>query len=206
MRPINLLPSEARERQNIRRRRMLIALGIVAYLGLLAVATVWWQGKVERAEDRVTEQQAVNESVRREAAALISARDLQDQYIGNVVVIESVLARDVAWGRLLNDFGRLIPETVWLGDFTGVSLADVAFSGVVGRVNVAGTGFEFPDVSAWLRAVDEDRFPGVIGTWVSTVTESEVGGIPVVNFDSSITLTDEALSNRAADRIPEVGG
>lgn len=205
MRPINLLPSEALERQNIRRRRMLMALGMVAYLGLLAVATVWWQGKVDTAQQNIDAQIAVNDNVRREAAALVSARDLQSQYVGNVVVIESLLANDVAWGRLLNDFGRLIPETVWLGDFTGLSIPETAVAGVVGRVNVAGTGFEFTDVSAWLRAVSEDRFPGVVGTWVSTVTEGDLGGVPIVNFNSSITLTEEALSNRVDDRVPEVG-
>ena len=65
---------------------------------------------------------------------------------------------------------------------------------------------DYPDVSAWLRALDSDRFPGTAGTWVSSVSNTLIGETTVVQFVSQSTLTRNALSNRAADRIPVVGG
>jgi hypothetical protein len=79
---------------------------------------------------------------------------------------------------------------------------------VVGRITVAGTGFEFVDVSAWLRALDEARFPGVIGSWVTNATEAQAAEeeASVISFSSTAGLSDAAISNRLQERIPEVSG
>ncbi len=76
--------------------------------------------------------------------------------------------------------------------------------GVVGQVGFSGIGFDFPEVSAWLRALDSEQFAGVTGTWVSTVSEGVVGQDDVVNFSSSAALTFNAVTNRAENLIPEV--
>jgi len=71
-------------------------------------------------------------------------------------------------------------------------------------VAFSGVGFDYPDVSAWLRALDSEQFAGVSGTWVSTVSEGFVGGDEVVTFTSTAVLTSAAVSNRADTLIPEV--
>jgi Tfp pilus assembly protein PilN len=208
MRPINLLPRQARGVAATRRKAVLgVFLGLL-YVAALAGLTFVWNGRVESAEDRLAEQQAVNQALRAEVAALSAADELRVEYDENALLTSAILSEDVAWGRLLNDFGRLIPERVWLDNFVGtVSTSEVP--GVVGRVTVSGSGFDFTDVAAWLRSLDEARFPGIAGTWVSNATATQgfdTGGGTIVTFSSSAGLTDAAVSNRLQERIPEVPG
>ncbi|MFH2072097.1 MAG: PilN domain-containing protein [Actinomycetota bacterium] len=206
MRPINLLPRADKGAATARRRTiMVILLGLVYVAGLAAV-TMLWNGKVDAAEQRLTDQQAVNRELQAEVAAYSAADELRVEYEENVALTASVLSVDVAWGRLLNDFGRLIPERVWLENFVGAASSEIP--GVVGRITVAGTGFEFVDVSAWLRALDEARFPGVIGSWVTNATEAQAAEeeVSVISFSSTAGLSDAAISNRLQERIPEVSG
>ncbi len=207
MRPINLVPQRARGAATARRLAVLAAIVGIAYLAGLAAVTMLWNGKVDAAEERLAVQQVVNESLQAEISALAAADVLRLEYEENALITAIVLSTDVAWGRLLNDFGRLIPERVWLENFVGTTTAG-SVTGVVGRITVSGTGFEFADVSAWLRSLDESRFPGVAGTWVTNASEAQGpdGESTLVNFSSTAGLTDAAVSNRVQDRVPEVSG
>jgi Tfp pilus assembly protein PilN len=204
MRPINLLPPEAHLRRTARRRILLGIFGVAAFVAALAMLTMWWSSRVDDAQARLDRQLEVNQELQAQVTSLATADELRLEYEENVLLTTAVLSSDVAWGRLLNDFGRLIPERVWLDSFTGTS--SVALPGVVGQLTVSGTGFSFPDVSAWLRSLDEERFPGIAGTWVTNASEG--GGFDegdsVVNFNSTAALTDSAISNRLDERIPEV--
>jgi len=207
VRPINLLPRHDRAAAAARRNAALAVLVGLLYLGGLAGLTMLWNGKVVAAEQRVAEQQAVNQRLQSEVASLAAADTLRAEYENNVLLTRAVLSGDVAWGRLLNDFGRLIPQRVWLDNFVGSVVAG-DIPGVVGRITVAGIGFEFTDVAAWLRSLDESRFPGVAGTWVTNATETQGldEGDTLVAFTSSAGLTQSAISNRIRTRVPEVPG
>ena len=202
MRAINLLPPEAFEKAKARRRWLLIGLLGVAYLVLLGALTVWWQGRVTEAEDKVTRQQDVNNQLRTQVAALAEAEVLQTEYDDNVALVGSILSKDVSWGRILNDLGRMLPDQTWIDSFVGATSTE---EGVVGAVQVTGFGLSYPDVSAVLRNFDSDRFPSVGGTWVSSLSRSEIGAADIVNFQSQTSLTSTAVSDRAAERIPAVG-
>lgn len=205
MRPINLLPPEAHRRRAARRRVFLAIFGVLAFVAALAMLTMWWGSRVEDAQAKVDRQQEVNRQLQAEVTALATADELRLEYEQNVMLTSLVLEQDVAWGRLLNDFGRLIPERVWLESFTGTSTVGVV-PGLVGQLTVSGTGFAFEDVSSWLRSLDEERFPGITGTWVTNASEAAGldEGDTVVNFSSTAALTDSAVSNRLQERIPEV--
>lgn len=202
MRPINLLPPESFEKARTRRRILQIALAALAYVVLLALVTIWWQGRVDRAEDDVVAQQEINAGLQAQVAALAEARELVVDYEANAALVATALANDVSWGRILNDLGRMIPERVWLNSFSGS--AQALGPGVQGSLQVSGTGFDFPDVSAWLRSLDSDRFPSVSGTWVTNAATAAIGEAEVVEFSSSTSLTDAALTDRLEERIPEV--
>jgi Tfp pilus assembly protein PilN len=204
MRPINLLPPEAVRRLAARRKvGFWVALGLL-YVAALVMGVMWWNTRVDATQEALEEQQAINAELDAEVNALVAADDLAAQYAEQVLLTSVVLAQDVAWGRLLNDFGRLIPERVWLDSFVGTSLPGTP--GLVGRVAVAGRGFDFRDVSAWLRSLDEEQFPGIAGTWVTNASESgsAVTGETLINFDSSTGLTEAAVSSRLEERIPVV--
>lgn len=202
MRPINLLPPEAFERAQARRRWALLALAGLAYVAVLGLLVVWWQGRVTSAQDDVAAQVDINSRLRTEIAALAEAEVIQTRYDDNVALVGSVLAKDVAWGRILNDLARMLPDQVWIDSFTGATSTE---EDLIGTVQVTGFGLSYPDVSALLRNFDSDRFPSVGGTWVSSVARSEVGAAEIVSFQSQTSLTRRALSDRLLERIPEVG-
>jgi Tfp pilus assembly protein PilN len=205
MRPINLLPPEAFRKLAARRKAgFYVVLGIL-YVAALVVGTLWWNSRVDSAQEALADQQSINSGLTAEVNTMATADDLASEYAEEVLLTSVVLAQDVAWGRLLNDFGRLIPERVWLDSFVGTSTAG-SIPGIVGRVSVAGSGFDFRDVSAWLRSLDDEQFPGLVGAWITSASElgSEETGESFVNFDSSTGLTDAAVSNRLEERIPLV--
>jgi Tfp pilus assembly protein PilN len=205
MRPINLLPPEAFQRQKSRQLLSRIAILGAAYLLLLVLLTILWSGRVGRAQDALDSQEVENAALQAQIVELQPVGVLVTQYEEDAALIESALAIDISWGRVLNDLGRVIPDRVWLDGFAGSASPDEE-TGAVGLMQTSGTGFDYPDVSSWLRALDSDRFPAVGGTWVGTVGDTMIGNALVVQFTSSSSLTQAAQSSRVNERIPEVGG
>lgn len=204
MRPINLLPPEAHRRAAARRKLLLfVGLG-VAYILLLALVALWWRTKVTDAAAELEAQQALNAELQAQIAQLEGARVLKAEYDGGVQMLEAALARDVAWGRLLNDLGRVIPDRVWLSSFSGQIAEESENEAVVGQISTNGTAFEYPDVASWLRTVDSDQFPALTGAWVSSASLGSIGEAEVVNFASIASLTRASLSDRLEERIPRV--
>lgn len=203
MRPINLLPPEVAQ-QRTRRRRVAIAIfGGIAYLLLLIVGMLYWDTKIATARDDLDAQTEINLSLEREVAALGDSAVMQTQYQAKADLVRSALAADIDWGIFLNDLARMVPPRVWVDTFNG-SVIPQTIPGVVGQVSFSGIGFDFPDVSAWLRALESDQFAGITGPWVTTVSQGLIGLENVVTFSSTAVLTTAAITDRAETLIPEV--
>lgn len=202
MRPINLLPQESLEKVKARQRIARLVVYGILYLIVLGIITFVWQGRVGNAERRVEDETAINQQLQSDVEALADARDLVARYDANVAIIDAALSAEVSWGRVLNDLARMLPDRVWLTTFSGT--AGETPEGSLGTVTVEGTAFDVPDVSAWLRSLDSDRFPSVDGTWVSGVNVGLIGEIEVVSFSSATSLTFNAASDRRSSRVPEV--
>jgi Tfp pilus assembly protein PilN len=203
VRPINLLPPEVAEQRGRRRRIGMAVFGAIAYVALLGVGVLYWDSKVSAAREEVDAQLEVNQTLEGDVVSLGDAGELRSQYQDKSDLVRTALATDVDWGILLNDLARLLPPRVWVETFSGTIVGETT-PGVLGQVAFSGVGFDFPDVSAWLRALDSDQFNGVTGTWVSTVSESNIGEAEVVTFNSTAVLTNAAATNRAETLIPEV--
>ena len=208
MRTINLIPQEGKRAGEGRQKLLLFAaLGLI-YILLLAVVTIWRQGAVDDAEAEFTQQLQTNEQLQLEVNSLAGAEELSVEFAGAVATLGAALINDVSWGRLVNDLGRLIPDRVWVTLYSGsVNRPDpTATEGFdrVGDLAFSGVAFTAPDVAAWLRVLDSDRYPGVVGTWATGLTDSSIGEADTINFGSTTNLTPEALSGRLFERIPEI--
>lgn len=203
MRPINLLPPEVAQQRNRRRRAGIAVFAAIAYVFLLAVGVLYWNGKVAAARDDVDAQLAINQALERDVAAYADTVDMRTEFDAKAELVRSALAVDIDWGILLNDLARLLPPRLWVETFAGTVVPETV-PGVIGQVTFSGVGFDFPDVSAWLRTLNSDQFAGITGPWVSTVTEGTIGDDNVVTFSSSAVLTGGAATDRAETLIPEV--
>jgi Tfp pilus assembly protein PilN len=181
----------------------MMALAGVAYIALLAMGVFVWNGKVDTARRDLDTQVSINQTLERQVVSLTDSGDLRAQFNEKADLIRSALATDVDWGIILNDLARLLPPRLWVENFSGTIVPETT-PGVVGQVAFSGVGFDFPDVSAWLRALDSEQFNGITGTWVSTISEGFIGESGVVTFTSTAVLTSAATTNRADELIPEV--
>lgn len=204
MRPINLLPPEAHLKEQARERVARLALIGMAYLAILFLLTLIWQGRASEAEQAAVDQLEINRQLEARVIEFEGIEAVVVEYDANVALMEAVLANDLSWGRILNDIARILPDSVWLESFLGTVDTDPA-SPEMGSIQVTGVGFDFPDVSAWLRSLDSDRFPAATGTWVTNVNEGTIGQAPIVNFVSQTSLTEAARSDRLESRIPRTG-
>ena len=203
MRPINLLPPEVAEERTRRRRAWLLVLAAIAYVLLLVAGVFLWNSRVSSARAEVEAQEQRNAGLQQEVASLADAAALQAEFQAKAALVQEALVNDVDWGIFLNDLSRLLPERTWVESFNG-SIVEGESTGIVGQVSFSGVGFDYPDVSDWLRALDTGGFSGVTGPWVSTASESSIGEQAVVSFSSTAMLTTGAVTDRAAELIPEV--
>ena len=207
MRTINLIPQEGKKQTEGRQRLLLwVALGLI-YVLLLGVVTVWRQGDVDDAEAEVRRERQANTELQAEINGLAPAEELSNEFAASVATLGGALANDVSWGQLINDLGRLIPDRVWITSYSGsVNRLDpnATVDLGIGELAFSGVAFDEPDVAAWLRVLDSDAYPGVVGTWATGITQSFIGEAETVNFGSTTSLTDEALSSRFFERIPEI--
>lgn len=205
MRAINLLPPEQAERSRASRRRLLLGFVLLAYIALLAAG--WWlfNQRAVAAEQEVADQQTINDSIQRQINQLDDARQLAITFDDRVAQLNAALEVDVEWGRLLNDIGRLIPDTVWLNSFTATASApDEEDDPRFGSVVMAGVAFDYPDAATWLLTLDAAEWPALGGAWVNNTASGQIGQSEVVTFSSAASITAGALSNRADQRTPEV--
>jgi len=203
MRPINLLPPEFGAQQTRRRRLAMVAFAVVAYVAVLGLGFFLWGGRVDNARRDLEAQNSIVQSLEREVVGLADSGQLAVAYETKAELVRQALGNDIDWGIIMNDLARLLPPRLWVSTFSGNVVAET-IPGVLGTVAFSGIGFNFPDVSAWLRALDSEQFAGVAGTWVSTVSQGVVGEDDVVNFTSTAALTSAAVTNRAENLIPEV--
>lgn len=203
MRPINLLPPEVARERSKRRRLALMVVAAVAYVAMLAVGVLIWNGRVDTAQRNLDTQLAVNQTLESQVLSMNASGELRDEFLDRAELVRVALATDIDWGILLNDLARLLPPRLWVDTFSGTVIPETT-PGVVAQVAFSGVGFDFPDVSSWLRALDSEQFNGITGTWVSTVSEGLIGENEVVTFTSTAVLTQAAVTGRADELIPEV--
>lgn len=203
MRPINLLPPEFGQRRLRRRRLVLLAFVFAGYIVLLGMGVLMWSGRVDNARRDVEAQNSIVQTLQRQVIGLADSGELAILFQEKADLVSTALSRDVDWGIIMNDLARLLPPRLWVETFSGTVVPET-IPGVIGQVAFSGIGFDFPDVSAWLRALDSEQFAGITGTWVSTLSQGVVGDEDVVTFASTAVLTRAAVTNRAANLIPEV--
>ena len=203
MRPINLLPPEVGQQKTRRRRMGLLAFAVAAYIGLLGLGMLIWNARVDDARRDLEAQNTIIQTLERQVTALSESEGLAIRYRNKSDLVRGALATDIDWGIILNDLARLLPPRLWVETFSG-SVIPETIPGVLGQVAFSGVGFDFPDVSSWLRTLDSEQFGGISGTWVSTMSQGVVGEEEVVTFSSTAVLTQSAVTNRADTLLPEV--
>lgn len=203
---INLLPNDRAARNKARRGWVGTAFAVIAFLAVLGLSFAWFKGQEVAAQDELDQQIAANQQLQAEIAALAPYAELARKYDEGAAMVRFALADEVAWGRLLGDFGRMISDKrVWMEGLSVQAIAPVEETpGVYGAVAMNGKGFDYPDVSSWLLTLDSQDWDAVTGSWAGTVNQETEEDASLVTWDLTTSITEGALSDRIDTIIPEV--
>ena len=203
---INLLPPEVGERQKLRRRTLsTIAIGVA----LLAIVGGFYFLQVVRlagVDEDIRAQEGTNAGLRGQIAELQDIAALEQEIAATRDLLSTLLQDRILWSGVMRDVSLVIPGEVWLdGLSAGVGAvageaAPVTTQGLVGQISFSGFAFDHRDVALWLSRLEDVR--GFINPWLSSSTKSELGTTTVVQFASSVDLSEEALARRAGRGSP----
>lgn len=204
---IDLLPLEIFRRRHTRR----VTVGVIAVslvvLSIIGVIYAFQSMRLNSLETDIAAQEAVNEELNGEISALDDVAQLQAEFETARGLVASLVSDRVLWSGILADIARVVPARAWLTGLTAgvqsngvspvstpaIASADgTATSGLVGQITFNGYAMTHRDVAEWLSRV-EDVF-GFANPWLSTSTKTEIGTQQVVQFTSSVDLTEEAVA------------
>lgn len=200
-RRINLLPPELAKK---RRGQQLSSTMAIAGVGLIAVFVMLYVVQVFRlgGERETLEREAQrNGQLRARVAALSDFDDLEDELRSKTELLEELTRNEVRWSVVLADVSLIIPSDVWLTSFTGNVSGATGDEGEVaeeegaepslGDVAMNGTTFSHGDVARWLTRLG--NVDGFISPYLSLSTRAQIGDTPVVNFNSTVQLSEKAF-------------
>ncbi len=195
-RRISLLPREVSIVRTQRRQAIGVAAAVFA---LFVVLMLLWAGRAAQVSDErdkalASEQQVAR--LREERARLGDTTAVEADLAQRQAQVRAVLADDVAWTRLFTEIATVIPNDVWLTNFTGQKAAP-------GSINVQANGFDQTSTARWLQRVGDLK--SLSGLWVPTSAKQGEGPAALVSFTSQANLTPQAVSDRArrfADGAP----
>ena len=208
---VNLLPPEIHEARRLKRTQAgLAAVVAVVLLGIGGVY-VLSQQRADAAQQDLTASQARTAALQAEQAEYAEVPRVLAQVESAELARETAMGTDVLWYRYLNDLALSYPAEVWLGNLTatvagpGVAAVPVAGSNPlatpgIGTVTFAGQALDHPDVASWLDVLAGT--PGLADPYFNNSQKSEVDGTEIVDFTSTVVVTEDALSHRYDRKAP----
>lgn len=196
-RRINLLPPDLAQKRRLRQIGAAIGAAGLALVAVLALVYIVQEVRLRGERGRLELQEDRNAEVRAQIAQLRDFGELQEQVEAKTQLLEDLAADEVRWSVVLADISLVIPADVWLTQFTAQLSGE---EGQVGGIQLAGTTFSHVDVATWLARLA--RVEGFTAPYLSLSTKSSLGSAEVVDFSSTVQLSEQALrrNQRGAQR------
>ena len=204
---VNLLPPEIVEAARFRRFQLAMVgagVGVVAIVAALAVSA---HSGVSHAQSELAASKATQANLQSQLAGLQSVQDVYNQKDAKKAMLQQAMSPEIRWSYYLNDLALKVPDHVWLTTVTAneaaagsagpAAAAAPAAPGAVagvGTVTFAGVAFSHDDVATWLDTLAKER--GYTNVYFTNSTKAKLGPRDIVDFSSSVTVTQAALSGR----------
>lgn len=216
LRRVDLLPERYVARR--RERRNLFVLTLATLVVVLLLLGYWFLlgAQIASAENDLAAIQARNSQLQAQIDELQHFNDLEQAIIAKRTALQTVMAGDIRWPGLLTELAMVVPGEVWLSSLqasagategastvgTESSPVDIAQLETFGRMSFQGNSLTMPGVARWLiRLGQSESFAAL---WLNSATRSEPapGSPSVTTFDSTLELSEKALSRRFQERTP----
>ena len=193
---VNLLPPEIAERARLRRVQLGLGGGLLVVLATVTAVYAAAVGSVRDAGVALDASTARGSALQAETAKYADVEAVYAQASAAEAMLTEAMGEEVRYSRFLSDLSLTVPENVWVKSLTFSQAPSSPAVGStepgVGTVTVSGVGFSHDDVAVWIESLAGQQ--GYTNPYFSTSTEALLGTRSVVNFESTATLTPEALS------------
>jgi Tfp pilus assembly protein PilN len=193
---VNLMPREIAEGRRFRRIQIALGGGVLGAVGVVALLFVAASGSVDTANEELTVAQAEHSRLQAETAKYADVTAVYAQAAAARAMLVEAMGQEVRYSRFLSDLSLSVPENVWIKNLAfsqaGAEAAVGSTEPGIGSVTVSGVGFSHDDVAVWLESLAGQK--GYANPYFSSSTEALIGPRTVVNFESTATLTSDALS------------
>jgi Tfp pilus assembly protein PilN len=169
---------------------------------------------VNSENEKLDEARATNEDLQFQIDQLGQFALLNQEVTAKRQALVTVMTGDVDWPAVMTEIAMVIPGEVWLTSFSGsagttegaapvgteTAPIRVSQQSAFGRISFQGKSLTMPGVAKWLVSLRSVREFSAI--WLNTATLAEAEGQPdVVDFDSTLELSDRAASRRFLDGL-----
>jgi len=205
---VNLLPSDIKKGQQLRRRTALVAIGGAAIIGLILLLWVFQGMRLSSVNDEIKAQEQTNATLQQEIGDLQKYEDLQVEAQQQEELLATAYANEVAYSGVLVDVSKVIPPDMYLTSYSSViDTAAVASTEstttFVGTMAFSGSTLHFDSLSTWLTRLEEVE--GWENPWTSNISQdAEVAG--AYTFDTTVDMTQDALTQRGQGGQAAAGG
>ena len=195
---VNLLPPEIAEGARFRRIQLALGGGVLAAVGVVAMLYVAASGSLNDANAELSAQTATGAQLQAENAKYADVTAVYAQAAAAEAMLTQAMGEEIRYSQFLNDLSLSVPENVWVKNVTfAQTVVPPALGSTepgIGTVTFTGVGFKHDDVAVWLESLAKQK--GYANPYFSSSSEALIGTRTTVEFESSVTLTPDALSKR----------
>jgi Tfp pilus assembly protein PilN len=208
---VNLLPSELRERQAIRRTTSLVVAAGLAVLALIGIFYVFQVQRLSQVQSDLEAQQSRNAQLGTRIASLQEFADLQAELASKEALVGEIFVNEVSWSSALLDVSRVIPDASYLTNLTGqitpTVVGEVATeptggtpeTTLIGNMTFAGVANQTETIATWITRLEEVQ--GWVNAWVNSAQE-DAPFSRIYTFSNGLDLTQEAATARGQGVTP----
>jgi Tfp pilus assembly protein PilN len=208
---VNLLPSELRERQAIRRTTSLVVAAGLAVLALIGIFYVFQVQRLSQVQSDLEAQQSRNAQLGTQIASLQEFADLQAELASKEALVGEIFVNEVSWSSALLDVSRVIPDASYLTNLTGqitpTVVGEVATeptggtpeTTLIGNMTFAGVANQTETIATWITRLEEVQ--GWVNAWVNSAQE-DAPFSRIYTFSNGLDLTQEAATARGQGVTP----
>jgi Tfp pilus assembly protein PilN len=208
---VNLLPSELRERQAIRRTTSLVVAAGLAVLALIGIFYFFQVQRLSQVQSDLDAQQSRNARLQTRIASLREFADLQAELASKEALVGEIFVNEVSWSSALLDVSRVIPDASYLTNLTGqitpTVVGEVATeptggtpeTTLIGNMTFAGVANQTETIATWITRLEEVQ--GWVNAWVNSA-EEDAPFSRIYTFSNGLDLTQEAATARGQGVTP----
>ena len=204
---VNLLPPEIEQQRRFRHVQAGLGGAVLASVVVAGALFVAANAEVGKAQDDLDANKAKTTQLQSNVDQYAEVPLVLGQVDAARAQLGQAMGKEVRWSYVLNDLSLKIPRHVWLDSMIvtstppAVAAQAVDQYAAVGVATIAfeGHGYGHNDVAAWLNALAREK--GFTQAYFSDSTVDPLGtNDHAVKFSSTVTVTDDALSNRYTEK------